>query len=37
MLDGKIETVDTAATILAALGLPALPHMVGASRLTFAR
>ncbi|HEV7556809.1 MAG TPA: alkaline phosphatase family protein, partial [Kofleriaceae bacterium] len=37
VLDGTVETVDTAATALAALGLPALPHMLGASRLTFAR
>jgi predicted AlkP superfamily pyrophosphatase or phosphodiesterase len=37
LLDGTVETVDTAATALAALGLPALPHMLGASRLTFAR
>ncbi|HEY0250768.1 MAG TPA: alkaline phosphatase family protein [Kofleriaceae bacterium] len=28
-LEHDIETVDTAATTLAALGLPALPHMVG--------
>lgn len=37
ILDGTVETVDTAATTLAALGLPALPHMRGASRLTFTR
>ena len=37
VLDGTIETVDTAATTLAALGLPALPHMTGAARLTFIR
>jgi hypothetical protein len=37
VLDGTVETVDTAATALAALGLPALPHMLGSSRLTFAR
>ncbi len=35
VLDGTIETVDTAATTLAALRLPALPHMIGASRLKF--
>jgi predicted AlkP superfamily pyrophosphatase or phosphodiesterase len=34
-LDGTIQTVDTAATTLAALRLPALPHMLGSSRLTF--
>jgi len=32
VLDGTIETVDTAATTLAALGLPALPHMRGTAR-----
>ena len=37
VLKGMVETVDTAATTLAALGLPALPHMLGASRLTFPR
>jgi len=37
VLDGTVETVDTAATTLAALGLPALPHMLGASRLEFTR
>jgi hypothetical protein len=37
VLDGTVETVDTAATTLAALHLPALPHMIGASRLTFTR
>jgi arylsulfatase A-like enzyme len=37
VLDGTIETVDTAATTLAALGLPALPHMLGVPRLTFVR
>jgi len=37
VLDETIETVDTAATTLAALGLPALPHMRGTSRLTFTR
>ncbi len=36
-VDGTVETVDTAATTLAALGLPALPNMIGASRLTFTR
>jgi predicted AlkP superfamily pyrophosphatase or phosphodiesterase len=36
-LDHPVETVDTAATTLAALGLPPLPNMLGASRLTFAR
>lgn len=36
-LEGTIETVDTAATTLAALGLPALPNMIGAARLTFTR
>jgi predicted AlkP superfamily pyrophosphatase or phosphodiesterase len=36
-LDGTVETVDTAATTLAALGLPALPHMLGAARFTFVR
>jgi arylsulfatase A-like enzyme len=36
-LEGTIETVDTAATTLAALGLPALPNMTGAARLTFTR
>jgi predicted AlkP superfamily pyrophosphatase or phosphodiesterase len=35
VLDGTIETVDTAATTLAALRLPALPHMLGASRVKF--
>ena len=35
ILDERIDTVDTAATTLAALGLPALPNMVGAARLTF--
>ena len=33
----KIETVDTAATTLAALGLPGLPHMIGAARWAFRR
>jgi predicted AlkP superfamily pyrophosphatase or phosphodiesterase len=33
-LDTPVSTVDTAATALAALGLPALPNMIGASRLT---
>jgi predicted AlkP superfamily pyrophosphatase or phosphodiesterase len=37
VLDHEVETVDTAATTLAALGLPALPHMVGATRVTFTR
>jgi predicted AlkP superfamily pyrophosphatase or phosphodiesterase len=32
-LDAMVSTVDTAATALAALGLPALPNMIGASRL----
>ena len=36
-LEGTVETQDTAATTLAALGLPALPHMTGAPRLTFTR
>jgi len=36
-IGGTIETVDTAATTLAALGLPALPHMTGEARLTFTR
>jgi predicted AlkP superfamily pyrophosphatase or phosphodiesterase len=34
-LDGTIQTVDTAATTLAALRLPALPNMLGSSPLTF--
>ena len=37
ILDESVETVDTAATTLAALGLPALPHMLGSARLTFTR
>jgi len=37
VLDESVETVDTAATTLAALGLPALPHMLGSTRLTFTR
>jgi predicted AlkP superfamily pyrophosphatase or phosphodiesterase len=37
VLDESVETVDTAATTLAALGLPALPNMVGSTRLTFIR
>ena len=37
VLDESVETVDTAATTLAALGLPALPHMLGSARLTFTR
>ncbi len=37
ILDGTISTVDTAATTLAALGLPALPNMTGAARVTFTR
>jgi arylsulfatase A-like enzyme len=37
VLDEPIGTVDTAATTLAALGLPALPNMIGAARLDFAR
>jgi arylsulfatase A-like enzyme len=37
VLDQTVETVDTAATTLAALGLPALPHMLGTARLTFVR
>ena len=36
-LEGTVETVDTAATTLAALGLPALPHMLGAARFNFVR
>lgn len=36
-LEGTVETVDTAATALAALGLPPLAHMTGAPRLTFVR
>lgn len=36
-LDASIETVDTAATTLAALGLPALPHMIGSPRVTYTR
>ncbi len=36
-LDAMVETVDTAATVLAALRLPALPNMRGSSRLTFVR
>ncbi|HUJ58011.1 MAG TPA: alkaline phosphatase family protein [Kofleriaceae bacterium] len=35
VLDGTVETVDTAATVLAALKLPALPHMIGSSRVAF--
>jgi arylsulfatase A-like enzyme len=34
---GEIDTEDTAATTLAALGLPALPDMIGRARLTFVR
>jgi len=37
VLDEKVETEDTAATTLAALGLPALPHMRGTARLSFTR
>jgi predicted AlkP superfamily pyrophosphatase or phosphodiesterase len=37
VLDANVSTVDTAATTLAALGLPALPHMRGTARLTFTR
>jgi predicted AlkP superfamily pyrophosphatase or phosphodiesterase len=37
VLDATVETVDTAATTLAALGLPALPNMRGTARLTFTR
>jgi predicted AlkP superfamily pyrophosphatase or phosphodiesterase len=37
VLDESVETVDTAATTLAALGLPALPNMLGSARLTFTR
>lgn len=37
VLDESVETVDTAATTLAALHLPALPHMLGSTRLTFTR
>jgi predicted AlkP superfamily pyrophosphatase or phosphodiesterase len=37
LLDENVETVDTAATTLAALGLPALPNMRGTARLSFAR
>jgi arylsulfatase A-like enzyme len=37
VLDGTISTVDTAATTLAALGLPALPNMRGTARLAFTR
>jgi predicted AlkP superfamily pyrophosphatase or phosphodiesterase len=36
-LETPIDTVDTAATTLAALGLPPLPDMIGRPRLTFAR
>lgn len=36
-LEAPVDTVDTAATTLAALGLPPLPHMRGQARLTFAR
>jgi predicted AlkP superfamily pyrophosphatase or phosphodiesterase len=37
ILDETVDTVDTAATTLAALGLPRLPNMLGSSRLTFTR
>jgi predicted AlkP superfamily pyrophosphatase or phosphodiesterase len=37
LLDGPVSTVDTAATTLAALGLPALPNMRGRARLAFTR
>lgn len=37
VLDEPISTLDTAATTLAALGLPSLPSMVGQARFTFAR
>lgn len=37
LLDEDVKTVDTAATTLAALGLPALPNMRGTARLSFAR
>jgi arylsulfatase A-like enzyme len=36
-LDAPVQTYDTAATTLAALHLPALPHMKGSTRLTFTR
>lgn len=36
-LEASVETVDTAATTLAALGLPALPHMLGSTRVMFTR
>jgi len=36
IIDAHITTVDTAATTLAALGLPPLPHMIGSARLVFA-
>ncbi|MCW5809124.1 MAG: alkaline phosphatase [Deltaproteobacteria bacterium] len=32
-IDAPVDTRDTAATVLAALGLPALPNMLGTSRL----
>ena len=35
VLDATIDTEDTAATTLAALGLPALPHMQGETRFAF--
>lgn len=35
-LEAPVETTDTAATTLAALGLPPLPHMRGQARLSFA-
>lgn len=37
ILSEPIATVDTAATALAALGLPSLPDMAGEARLTFSR
>lgn len=36
-LDADVATFDTAATTLAALGLPRLPNMLGTARATFAR
>jgi arylsulfatase A-like enzyme len=37
IVDGPVTTVDTAATALAALGLPPLPDMVGTPRFVFQR
>jgi predicted AlkP superfamily pyrophosphatase or phosphodiesterase len=37
IISEPIATVDTAATALAALGLPSLPDMAGEARLTFSR